>query len=431
MIASRYFQNTTNTVRNASGQKMGVDYRIPKAYICKNKVCMPETFVLVKDVTDELILAKPWFLHLYPLVCWDEKEQERGVPRLLANPDIDEYKIAFNVPMGQFEWNVMPFGLKNAPLEFQNIMNDIFMPHNKSQLQRFLESLNYISPFVKDLKKDTAILYDRLKKNPKAWSARHTIMMASRGSSSSFRGRGGRNSPKGRSNVLAQIRNQSLISLSIASSSFSGMNTDEQTYQEFLEFMKFKSKKQGDNEVPSYSSIIKDDNGNTELYECNKTEKVIIFLENHDLRWKDNPWQLMQSKLNQQTGDDNVHGHQLIESIKMTVAKYRQQNEMESPHEQEDLSPFKNITRKIQMKKGTMTKTKILASYMEEVEKDLFKNLDQVYTSDMSISSAGEFLVGESQDIQSDKEIDLDDYLQKFLTTMEESSSIAKNKGEK
>ncbi|KAM3340340.1 hypothetical protein P3S68_030210 [Capsicum galapagoense] len=71
-----------------------------------------------------------------------------------------------------------------------------------------------------------------------------TSWMASRGSSSSsFRGRGGRNSPKGRGNVFVQIENQRLISSSIASSSSSGMNTDEQTYQEFLEFMKFKSKK--------------------------------------------------------------------------------------------------------------------------------------------------------------------------------------------
>jgi len=40
----------------------------------------------------------------------------------------DRFKTAFNVPMGQYEWNVMPFGLKNAPSEFQKIMNDIFMP---------------------------------------------------------------------------------------------------------------------------------------------------------------------------------------------------------------------------------------------------------------------------------------------------------------
>ena len=40
----------------------------------------------------------------------------------------DRYKTAFTVPFGHYEWNVMPLGLKNAPNEFQNIMNDIFTP---------------------------------------------------------------------------------------------------------------------------------------------------------------------------------------------------------------------------------------------------------------------------------------------------------------
>uniref|UniRef100_A0A3Q7GT27 Reverse transcriptase domain-containing protein n=1 Tax=Solanum lycopersicum TaxID=4081 RepID=A0A3Q7GT27_SOLLC len=38
------------------------------------------------------------------------------------------YKTAFNVPFGQYEWNVMPFSLKNALSEFQKIMNDIINP---------------------------------------------------------------------------------------------------------------------------------------------------------------------------------------------------------------------------------------------------------------------------------------------------------------
>ena len=38
----------------------------------------------------------------------------------------DRFKIAFIVPFGHYEWHVMPFGLKNAIFEFQNIMNDIF-----------------------------------------------------------------------------------------------------------------------------------------------------------------------------------------------------------------------------------------------------------------------------------------------------------------
>jgi len=43
----------------------------------------------------------------------------------------DHYKIAFIVPFGPYEWNFMPFGLKNTPSEFQRIMNDIFNLYSK------------------------------------------------------------------------------------------------------------------------------------------------------------------------------------------------------------------------------------------------------------------------------------------------------------
>jgi hypothetical protein len=43
----------------------------------------------------------------------------------------DKYKTTFVTPFGQYKWNVMPFGLKNAPSEFQNIMNDILSPLSK------------------------------------------------------------------------------------------------------------------------------------------------------------------------------------------------------------------------------------------------------------------------------------------------------------
>jgi hypothetical protein len=36
------------------------------------------------------------------------------------------YKIAFTILFGQYKWNVMPFGLKNAPSKFQRIINDKF-----------------------------------------------------------------------------------------------------------------------------------------------------------------------------------------------------------------------------------------------------------------------------------------------------------------
>jgi hypothetical protein len=42
--------------------------------------------------------------------------------------DRDRYKIAFTTPFGHYEWNVMPFSLKNAPSEFQRIMKYILNP---------------------------------------------------------------------------------------------------------------------------------------------------------------------------------------------------------------------------------------------------------------------------------------------------------------
>ena len=43
----------------------------------------------------------------------------------------DRYKTAFTVLFSQYKLNVMPFGLNNAPSEFQRIMNDIFNAHSK------------------------------------------------------------------------------------------------------------------------------------------------------------------------------------------------------------------------------------------------------------------------------------------------------------
>jgi len=48
IIPSRYFHKTTYRFRNVNGQQMGISYKLPKAYICQNKVYMPEIFYFGK-----------------------------------------------------------------------------------------------------------------------------------------------------------------------------------------------------------------------------------------------------------------------------------------------------------------------------------------------------------------------------------------------
>ena len=67
---------------------------------------------------------------LHSAFIFSKFDMKSGFWEIQINPK-DRYKTAFTISFGQYEWNVMPFGLKNAPSEFQRIMNDIFNAHSK------------------------------------------------------------------------------------------------------------------------------------------------------------------------------------------------------------------------------------------------------------------------------------------------------------
>lgn len=83
----------------------------------------------------------------------------------------DRYKTAFTTPFGHYEWNVMPFGLKNAPSEFQNIMNDIFNSFSHFTIVYIDDVLVYSSSIDEHWKHLNSFL-DTIKRNGLVVSAK-------------------------------------------------------------------------------------------------------------------------------------------------------------------------------------------------------------------------------------------------------------------
>ncbi|XP_073427382.1 uncharacterized protein [Dendrobates tinctorius] len=93
------------------GLRPCIDYRELNAITIKNQYPLP----LIPDLFNQLMGAR-----------WFTKLDLRGAYNLVRIRDEDEWKTAFNTPLGHFEYLVMPFGLSNAPAVFQHFVNDIF-----------------------------------------------------------------------------------------------------------------------------------------------------------------------------------------------------------------------------------------------------------------------------------------------------------------
>jgi Reverse transcriptase (RNA-dependent DNA polymerase) len=79
--------------------------------------------------------------------------------------DEDKPKTAFNTPLGHFEWNVLPFGLTNAPATFQSTMNTILADVLGKFALVYLDDILIFSNNAEDHEKHIRIVLDILRKH--------------------------------------------------------------------------------------------------------------------------------------------------------------------------------------------------------------------------------------------------------------------------
>lgn len=120
------------------GSRMVINYRPLNAVTIAAEVPLP----VIEDVLASLQGAK-WFTTM---------DMEQGFHQVRMAPE-DRHKTAFRTFMGQFEWCVMPFGLKGAPSTFQAIMNEMFFDLLGNGVLVYMDDvLIYSDTFDKHLK---------------------------------------------------------------------------------------------------------------------------------------------------------------------------------------------------------------------------------------------------------------------------------------
>ena len=136
-------------VKNKDGSlRMCVDYRGLNKITVKNRYSLP----LISGLFDQLTQAKIY-----------TKIELRRAYNLVRIKTSDEWKTAFRTRYGYFEYNVMPFGLINAPTIFQHLMNDVFREFLDHFVVVYLDDILVFSKNEKDHEKHVWLVLKKLR----------------------------------------------------------------------------------------------------------------------------------------------------------------------------------------------------------------------------------------------------------------------------
>ena len=66
LIPNVYFFKTSQRLSTAINVPLKVQYKIPQGHICKNDICIKTYFLLVKNISHQIVLGTHFLTQLYP-----------------------------------------------------------------------------------------------------------------------------------------------------------------------------------------------------------------------------------------------------------------------------------------------------------------------------------------------------------------------------
>jgi hypothetical protein len=103
LISSKYFEKSTEKLNSASGSKLQIKYELNNVHICQNNVCFHIPSVLIKDMTDKVILGIHFIFMLYPFIA-----EEDGVSIVKMSIPVKFHFISrFEIEVNQLNLNLI------------------------------------------------------------------------------------------------------------------------------------------------------------------------------------------------------------------------------------------------------------------------------------------------------------------------------------
>ncbi|TYK01213.1 Enzymatic polyprotein [Cucumis melo var. makuwa] len=122
LVPSRYFEKTKESLSGANGNPLNIQFKLSKVHICKGDVCLINTFILVKNLNEGIILGTPFLTQSYPFHVTDEEITSRKF----------EKEITF-----EFTHLVTPKYISNIEEEIHQFINRITMKEKKIEFLQY------------------------------------------------------------------------------------------------------------------------------------------------------------------------------------------------------------------------------------------------------------------------------------------------------